>query len=204
MDEAHPLQPTSPYAAAKAGADRLVHSYITSYNIPGIIIRPFNNYGPQQHLEKVIPRFITSAICGEPLTIHGDGSAARDWIFVEDTARAVDCAMHAPIEKIKGEVFNIGTGINISVIDIARKLLEIFDLDEKNLTFMEERFGQVQNHISSTGKAEKVLGFKASVAFDEGLQDTIKWYRENKNIWEKQMFFRQVPVKTMDGSIVWY
>lgn len=204
MNEEHPLCPTSPYAAAKAGADRLVYSYITSYDIPGIIIRPFNNYGPQQHLEKVIPRFITSAILEEPLTIHGNGSAARDWIHVEDTARAVDKAMHAPIEKIRGEVFNVGTGISISVMDIARKLLQIFNLDDKNLSYMEERFGQVQNHISSTGKSEKILGFKASTPFEQGLQTTIRWYKENRHLWEKQMFFRHVPVKTMDGSIVWY
>jgi dTDP-glucose 4,6-dehydratase len=112
--------------------------------------------------------------------------------------------MHAPIEKIRGEVFNVGTGISISVMDIARKLLEIFNLDEKNLSYMEERFGQVQNHISSTEKSEKVLGFKATVPFEDGLQTTIEWYKENRSLWERQMFFRHVPVKTMDGSIVWY
>ncbi|MDH4231856.1 MAG: GDP-mannose 4,6-dehydratase, partial [Nitrospirota bacterium] len=204
MDEEHPLNPTTPYAAAKAGADRLVYSYVESYGIPGVIIRPFNNYGPHQHLEKVIPRFITSAILKEPLTIHGDGSAARDWIFVEDTAKAVDQAMHAQLNAVKGEVFNAGTGITISVLDIAKKIIELFGLDHTYLQYMEERFGQVQNHISSTEKAEKQLGFKAKVMFDEGLLKTIEWYKNNRDFWEKQMAMRKVPVKNKSGEIVWY
>ena len=204
MDEDHPLNPTTPYAAAKAGADRLVSSYVESYDIPGVIIRPFNNYGPRQHLEKVIPRFITSAILGEPLTIHGDGSAARDWLFVEDTAEAVDRALHAPLERVKGEVFNIGTGVSISVLEIARRISSAFGLDDSHLTFMDERFGQVQNHISSTGKAEKTLGFRAAVGFEEGLERTIQWYKDNVNYWEKQVSMRKVPVKNKAGEIVWY
>lgn len=204
MDEGHPLNPTTPYAAAKAGADRLVYSYIKSYDLPGIIIRPFNNYGPHQHLEKVIPRFITSAILKEPLTIHGDGSASRDWIYVEDTAIAIDNAMHAPIEKVQEEVFNIGTGTDKSVYEIAKMILREFELDDTYLTFMEERSGQVQKHLSSTGKAEQLLGFKAEISFEKGLQKTIKWYKENKHIWEKHIAMRKVPVKTKNGSICWY
>jgi len=204
MGEEHPLNPTTPYAAAKAGADRLVYSYIKSYDIPGVIIRPFNNYGPYQHLEKVLPRFITSAILNEPLTIHGDGSAARDWVFVEDTAEAIDRAMHVSIDKVRGEAFNVGTGISISVLEIARKILEIFNLDDKHQIFMDERFGQVQNHISSTDKAEKILGFKTKVIFDEGLKRTVDWYKKNRQFWEKQMTMRKVPVKNKAGEIVWY
>jgi dTDP-glucose 4,6-dehydratase len=204
MDEEHPLNPTSPYAAAKTGADRLVYSYIKSYDIPGVIIRPFNNYGPRQHLEKVIPRFITSAILGEPFTVHGDGSAARDWVHVSDTADAVDKAMHCPIEKIRGEVFNVGTGRSINVLEIAGKILGKYRLDSGNLNFMEERFGQVQNHIASVEKADKLLGFRAAINFEEGLENTIKWYNENRRHWEQQVLFRHVPVKTRDGSVIWY
>jgi len=203
MDEDHPLNPTSPYAAAKAGADRLVYSYITAHDIPGVIIRPFNNYGPRQHLEKVIPRFVTSCILDEPLTIHGDGSAARDWVFAEDTARAVDLAIHAPAEKVMGEVFNIGSGRPLSVIEIAKKISAAFGKEER-FEFMTERYGQVQKHISSTAKAEEILGFRPSVSFDEGLEKTIEWYRQHRRIWEKQMAMRKVPVKTKDGTVVWY
>ncbi|GBD99328.1 dTDP-glucose 4,6-dehydratase [bacterium BMS3Abin07] len=203
MDEDHPLNPTSPYAAAKAGADRLVYSYITAHDIPGVIIRPFNNYGPNQHLEKVIPRFITSCILGEPLMIHGDGTAMRDWVYAGDTARAVDLAIHAPLEKIRGEAFNIGTGKPFGVLEIAQKISAEFNMKE-NFEFMAERYGQVQKHISSTDKANEILGFKASVGFEEGLEKTIQWYRENRNIWEKQMAMRKVPVKARDGAIEWY
>lgn len=204
MDEDHPLNPTTPYAAAKAGADRLVHSYIVSYDIPGVIIRPFNNYGPSQHLEKVIPRFITSALMGEPLTIHGDGSALRDWIFVEDTARAVDLAIHAPLDKVKGQIFNVGSGVSISVLEIAKKIIAGFGLKKEQFEYMEDRFGQVDKHISSTEKASSVIGFRTAVSFGEGLKTTIDWYKDNRAIWEKQIALRKVPVKARDGSIIWY
>lgn len=204
MDENHPLNPTSPYAAAKAGADRLVYSYIVAHNIPGLIIRPFNNYGPRQHLEKVIPRFITSCILGEPLTIHGDGSAARDWLYADDTAQAIDLAIHATIDKVQGEVFNIGTGISLRVLDIAQKVLNAFQLDDSHLTYMKDRMGQVQQHIASYKKAHEILGFTPQVSFDEGLKKTIQWYKDNKPLWIKQLPLRHVPVKARDGSIIWY
>jgi dTDP-glucose 4,6-dehydratase len=204
MDEEHPLNPTSPYAAAKAGADRLVYSYIKSYDLPGIIIRPFNNYGPSQHLEKAIPRFITSAILNEPFTIHGDGSAARDWIFVEDTVEAIDRAIHATLDNIQGEVLNVGTGTSTSVLDVAKKILSIFELDSSHLTYMEDRYGQVQNHISSIEKTKQLLGFTARVPFDEGIRKSAQWYKNNKPLWEKQIAMRKVPVKTKVGKLVWY
>jgi dTDP-glucose 4,6-dehydratase len=204
MDEEHPLNPTSPYAAAKAGADRLVYSYIVAHDLPGVIIRPFNNYGPRQHLEKVIPRFITSCILGEPLTIHGDGSALRDWVYTSDTLKAVDLAIHAPLAKVKGEVFNIGTGQSYTVLQIARKLLNIFGLNESDLSFMTDRYGQVQKHIASYKKAEEILGFVPEVGFEDGLKRTIQWYKENRAVWEKQIPLRRVPIKAKDGSIMWY
>src|SRR5687767_3924669 len=98
MDEEHPLNPRSPYAATKAGGDRLAYSYYVTYELPIVILRPFNNYGPFQHPEKVVPRFITQALRDEPLTIHGDGHASRDWLFVEDDARAIVAAIEADIE----------------------------------------------------------------------------------------------------------
>ena len=205
MDEQHPLNPTSPYAAAKAGADRLVYSYIIAHDIPGVIIRPFNNYGPRQHLEKVVPRFITSCILGEPLTIHGDGSASRDWIHASDTARAVDLAIHAPLDKVRGEAFNVGTGRSLSILEIADKVIKAFRLNNKdNLSYIPDRFGQVQKHIASTEKAKTVLGFINEITFEDGLTKTIEWYKENRSFWEKQLPMRRVPVKAKDGSVLWY
>ena len=104
MDEEHPLNPRSPYAATKAGGDRLAYSYWVTYGLPIAIVRPFNNYGPRQHPEKVVPRFITQALAGEPLTIHGDGHASRDWLHVDDTASAIEALIDVPIERIAGEV----------------------------------------------------------------------------------------------------
>ena len=99
MDEEHPLNPRSPYAATKAGGDRLAYSYWVTYGLPIVIVRPFNNYGPRQHPEKVVPRFITQALAGEPLTIHGDGHASRDWLHVDDTASAIEALIDAPLER---------------------------------------------------------------------------------------------------------
>src|SRR5476651_592887 len=119
MDEEHPLNPRSPYAATKAGADRLAYSYYVTYGLPIVIVRPFNNYGPRQHPEKVVPRFITQALADEPLTVHGDGHASRDWLYVGDDAEAIQATIEAPIEKIAGEVINVATGVDISVSEIA-------------------------------------------------------------------------------------
>src|SRR5205085_1268002 len=111
--------PSSPYAAAKAGADRLVDSYVRTYDLPAVILRPFNNYGPRQHLEKVVPRFLTSALLDEPLTLHGGGSAARDWLYVDDCVDGILAALDAPLPRVRGQVLNLGTGIATSVAEIA-------------------------------------------------------------------------------------
>ena len=123
MDEEHPLNPRSPYAGTKAGADRLAYSYYVTYGLPIVIVRPFNNYGPSQHPEKVVPRFITQALADEPLTIHGDGHASRDWVYVDDDAEAIESIIAAD-DRVNGEVINVATGIDISVADIADMVLE--------------------------------------------------------------------------------
>src|ERR671939_224835 len=124
MDEEHPQNPRSPYAGTKAGADRLAYSYWATYGLPIVIVRPFNNYGPRQHPEKVVPRFITQALDDEPLTVHGDGHASRDWLYVLDDAEAIEAVIDAPIDAIAGEVINVATGIDISVSEIADIVLE--------------------------------------------------------------------------------
>ena len=120
MDEEHPLNPRSPYAATKAGGDRLAYSYFVTYGLPIVIVRPFNNYGPRQHPEKVVPRFITQALSGEPLTIHGDGHASRDWLYVDDDAEAIEAIIAADIDALAGEVVNVATGVDISVNERGR------------------------------------------------------------------------------------
>jgi dTDP-glucose 4,6-dehydratase len=183
MDEVHPLNPRSPYAATKAGADRLAYSYWTTYGLPVVIVRPFNNYGPRQHPEKVVPRFITQALADEPLTIHGDGHASRDWLYVIDDAEAIAALIEAPIEPLAGEVLNIATGVDLSVAEIARLVLGVLGKPESLCTHVAERPGQVDRHIGSTEKAERLLGWRARTSFEEGLERTVAWYRDNEAWW---------------------
>jgi dTDP-glucose 4,6-dehydratase len=204
MTEDHPLCPTTPYASAKAGADRLVYSYWKTYGIPAIILRPFNQYGPYQHLEKVIPRFITSAILNEKLMVHKEGNARRDWLHIEDTCERIDKALHADIKKLKGEAINIGSGFSLDILSIAKKVLKMTKRSEKLITFVEERLGQVQNHLSSTEKAERLLGIKPGRDFDTGLQQTVKWYADNRKWWEKLLWMRRVAIMTEKGKEEYY
>jgi dTDP-glucose 4,6-dehydratase len=184
MDEDHPLNPRSPYAATKAGADRLAYSYWVTYDLPITIVRPFNNYGPFQHPEKALPRFIIQALRDEPLTIHGDGHASRDWLFVEDDAEAIEAVIAAPLENVAGEVLNIATGIDISVSDIADYVLDALDKPRSLKVHTEERPGQVDRHIGSTDRAERLIGFRARTSFERGLEKTIAWYVDNRAWWE--------------------
>jgi dTDP-glucose 4,6-dehydratase len=183
MDEEHPLNPRSPYAATKAGADRLAYSYFTTYGLPIVIVRPFNNYGPRQHPEKVVPRFIIQALSDEPLTIHGDGHASRDWLYVDDDAEAIRAAIEAPVEDVAGEVLNIATGVDISVAAIADLVLAELGKPAELRRHVEERPGQVDRHIGSTDKAERLLGWRARTSFEDGLERTVSWYRDNEVWW---------------------
>ena len=156
MDEEHPLNPRSPYAATKAGGDRLAYSYRVTYGLPIVIVRPFNNYGPRQHPEKVVPRFVTQALAGEALTIHGDGHASRDWLHVDDTASAIEALIEAPLERVAGEVVNVATGVDITVAEIARLVLAAVGNPDATAVHVEERPGQVDRHIGSTDKLERL------------------------------------------------
>jgi len=184
MDEEHPLNPRSPYAATKAGGDRLAYSYFVTYGLPIVIVRPFNNYGPHQHPEKVIPRFITQALCDEPLTIHGEGSASRDWLYVDDDAEAIERAILADVDAVAGEVVNVATGVDIAVAEIADMVLEGLGKPASLKVHVDERLGQVDRHIGSTEKAEMLLGWRARTSFEEGLARTISWYADNRAWWE--------------------
>ena len=183
MDEEHPLNPRSPYAATKAGADRLAYSYFVTYGLPVVIVRPFNNYGPRQHPEKVVPRFVTQALQERALTIHGDGHASRDWLYVDDDAEAIEAVIGAPLENVAGEVLNVATGVDISVDDIADAVLDALGKPSSLKEFVTERPGQVDRHIGSTEKMERLTGWRARTSFAEGLERTIAWYRENEAWW---------------------
>jgi dTDP-glucose 4,6-dehydratase len=184
MDEDHPLEPRSPYAATKAGGDRLSYSYAVTYDLPVVIVRPFNNYGPRQHPEKVVPRFITQALRGDALTIHGDGHASRDWLYVDDHAEALEALIDTPIEELAGEVLNVATGVDLTVAEIADLVLEAVGNPEATKSYVEERPGQVDRHIGSTDKMHRLTGWRARTTFEHGLERTVAWYRDNEAWWQ--------------------
>jgi len=209
MDEKHPLNPMSPYAAAKTGADRLVYSYITTYKLPAVIIRPFNAYGPRQHLEKLIPRFVTSAILGEALTVHGSGNSRRDFTHVYDIARAIDLVLHAPSAKVEGEVFNIASGKDWSVNEIAQLVMKALEIKytkgeiKHALSSMNigDRPGQVYRHTGDASKLARALGWKQQHDFRSGLRETVEWYCANHEWWKTKLWMRHVPIETGKGKI---
>lgn len=202
MSEDHPLNPLSPYAGAKAGADRLVYSYWSHADMPAVILRPFNNYGARQHLEKMTPRFVTSAIKSERLTIHGNGNAKRDWVYVDDVCEAIDKTLHAEdFSRIKNQVINIGTGKATSVLDIAKRILGELNKPEEMVHYIGDRPGQVSCHIASTTKAKNLIGWEARTSLEEGFKKTIDWYRANEPWWRELEWMKHVSIRTTDGKI---
>jgi len=202
MNEEHPLKPLSPYASAKCGADRLVFSYFTTYQIPAVIIRPFNNFGPRQHLEKLVPRFLTSVLLGEPLTVHGDGSAARDFVYVEDNCEAIDRVMHAPSEKVDGQIFNVGTGVHRTITEIAADIRTLCPKNFPGETIVADRPGQVFRHTADIRKIETTLGWAPKTSWKDGLAKTLAWYDANRTWWAKQVWMRHIEIETQDGKKV--
>jgi len=204
MDEEHPLNPMSPYASAKCGADRLVFSYWATYRVPAVIVRPFNNFGPMQHLEKVVPRFITSTLLGEKLTVHGKGDAARDFLHVEDTCRAIDLVLQASGDLVHGETFNVASGEHRSILEIARDVVGLMNYRMDQIQFIEDRPGQVVRHTGNWSKIHRVLGWKPLLFWKEGLQRTAAWYEQNRELWSRQLFMRQIPIVTASGKIAYH
>ena len=186
MDETHPLNPQSPYAAAKAGADRLAYSYFLTYKLPIVVIRPFNAYGPNQYPEKLIPFFVTNAILGKNLLIYGDGKNTRDWTYVSDSVRGIWKVLQT--SNIEGETINVGTGEEMDVVGIAEVILEelkVQGFKGSKMEFIGDRPGHVKRLITSLDKAMNLIGWSPEIKFKEGLKRTISWYVDNKKWWEK-------------------
>jgi dTDP-glucose 4,6-dehydratase len=175
-DENSPIKPSSPYSSSKASSDLLVLSYVRTYGFPGLITRSSNNYGPYQFPEKFLPLMITNAMDGKPLPIYGDGKQQRDWLHVEDNCRGV----LAVLEKGRiGESYNIG-GLDIEEnIAIARRLLQIAGRPESLLTYVKDRPGHDRRYALTCEKMEKELGWKPLIPFEQGLRQTIEWYKTN-------------------------
>jgi dTDP-glucose 4,6-dehydratase len=164
-----------------------------------VIVRPFNNYGPHQHLEKAVPRFITSCLLGEPLTVHGDGSAARDWMFVDDHCEALDRLLHVKPETVVGEVINLGTGEHHTVLQIAEGVREVMHVGSP-IQFIGDRPGQVFRHTADPTKAKRLLDWEATTSLKDGLKRTVDWYRENDGWWRPQMWMRRIPIISAAGK----
>lgn len=179
----------------------MIYAFAQTYGLPVTIVRPFNNYGPGQHLEKLVPRFITSALRGDPLTIHGDGRAARDWVFVDDSCAAIERLLDAPAADVRGQVFNVGTGTATDVLTLAHAVLRATGASERLLAHVPDRPGQVPRHCADATRMRERLGFVPATALADGLAATVAWYQTHQAWWERQLWMRSVPVARPDGTI---
>jgi dTDP-glucose 4,6-dehydratase len=166
------LNPRNPYAATKASADLLAHSYHTTHDLPVVITRTSNNFGPRQHPEKLIPKFIRNVAAGESLPVYGDGSNVREWIYVEDNCRALDLVLR---EGTVGEVYNIGSHAEKTNLEITEAILEAVGADDDLIEFVDDRAGHDQRYALDTAKIES-LGWEPEYTFAEGLAQTVEYY----------------------------
>jgi dTDP-glucose 4,6-dehydratase len=175
-DENFPLNPSSPYSAAKAGSDLLVRSYFTTYHMPVIVTRASNNYGPYQFPEKLIPLMISNALEDKPLPVYGDGRQVRDWLYVEDHCRSVRAILERGRE---GEIYNIGGSRSLPNIDVVRKILAATGKPETMIRYVEDRPGHDRRYALTSEKTMRETGWSAVVPFEEGLRATVDWYRNH-------------------------
>jgi dTDP-glucose 4,6-dehydratase len=186
--EDSPLNPRNPYAASKAGGDRLAYAYWASYGLPVCITRASNNYGPYQYPEKLIPLFVTNAIDDLPLPLYGDGRNVRDWLFVRDHAAAIDFLLDT---GEAGETYNIAGGNEEENLSITREVLRALGKPESLIRFVEDRPGHDRRYSLDAGKLAR-LGFSPPTPFEEGLAETIRWYRLHEDWWR--------PIKEKDSA----
>ena len=186
--ETDELRPRNPYSASKAGADRLAYSYWATYNVPVVITRASNNYGPNQFPEKIIPLFITNALDALPLPLYGDGLNERDWLHVRDHCRAVDLLID---RGAAGEVYNIGGGNGITNIDLTRRILALTGQPDSLITPVADRPGHDRRYSLDAAKLQS-LGWRPEVDFGRGLAETVAWYRANEDWWR--------PIKNGDPA----
>ena len=175
-NEDFPVQPSSPYSASKAASDLLVLSYVRTYKFPALITRSSNNYGPYQFPEKFLPLMITNALSDKPLPIYGDGKQQRDWLHVEDNCRGI----LAVLERGKiGEVYNIGGSHVEENLDMVRRLLQLTGKPQSLLSYVADRPGHDRRYALDSTKIETELGWKREIPLEDGIRQTIEWYKEN-------------------------
>ncbi|MGE3807350.1 MAG: dTDP-glucose 4,6-dehydratase, partial [Gemmataceae bacterium] len=174
--EETPLAPNSPYAASKAAADLLVRSYAHTFGMPALITRCSNNYGPYQFPEKLIPLFISNLLRDESVPIYGSGQNVRDWIHVRDHCSAIDLVRR---RGQPGEVYNIGSRCERTNLALTEKLLEVLGKPRTLMRYVKDRLGHDHRYAIDPSKIEKELGWRPAVPFEQGLRDTVQWYRDH-------------------------
>ena len=190
--ETDELRPRNPYAASKAGADRLAYSYWATYEVPVVITRASNNYGPYQFPEKIIPLFVTNAFDDIPVPLYGDGLNERDWLHVADHCRAIDTVIE---RGSSGEVYNIGGGNHVANADLTRQILRLAGKPESLIRHVADRPGHDRRYSLNSDKV-RALGWTPAVGFEQGLADTVDWYRQNEWWWR--------PIKQEDPAFKAY
>jgi dTDP-glucose 4,6-dehydratase len=178
--EQSPLQPSSPYSATKAGADLLVASYYETFALETVICRGSNNYGPYQYPEKLIPLMVLNAFNGDKLPVYGDGMQVRNWLYVEDFARGIG---HVLAHGAPGEVYNVGGPDECPNLEVVKRIVSLTGNDESLIEYVTDRPGHDRRYSLGSEKV-RALGWEAQVRFEEGLDATVKWYRDNPGWWE--------------------
>jgi dTDP-glucose 4,6-dehydratase len=178
--ESSPLEPSSPYSATKAGADLLVASYQRTYGLETLICRGSNNYGPNQYPEKLIPLMVLNALHGDPLPVYGDGANVRNWLFVEDFAAGIGYVLE---HGEPGETYNVGGPDECDNLTVVRRIVELTGADPSLIEFVTDRLGHDRRYSLRSDKVA-ALGWRAGTRFEEGLERTVAWYRDNPWWWE--------------------
>jgi len=176
-----PLMPRSPYAASKAGGDRLAYAYYTTYGLPVVVTRCSNNYGPRQYPEKLVPLFVTNALDDQPLPVYGTGLNRRDWLHVDDHCAALATLLLQP--GIEGETFNIGAGHELDVLTITDTLLDLLGKPRTLIRHVEDRPGHDRRYAVDCSKLTRLTGWTPKIDFPTGIRGTVEWFRAHESWW---------------------
>ncbi|MFF9852779.1 dTDP-glucose 4,6-dehydratase [Streptomyces litmocidini] len=179
--EEWPLLPNSPYAASKASSDLIARSYWRTHGLDLSITRCSNNYGPYQHPEKLIPRFVTNLLEGTPLPVYGTGGNMREWLHVDDHCRAIHLVL---TQGRAGEIYNIGSGNELTNMALTERILDLCGADSSAIRYVTDRKGHDLRYSLDDTKIREQLGYAPRVSFDEGLAGTVAWYQDNPEWWK--------------------
>jgi dTDP-glucose 4,6-dehydratase len=174
------VRPSSPYSVAKAAGDLHVPAYVRTFGVNASITRGSNTYGPNQYPEKLIPLFVTNALDGEPLPLYGDGRQVRDWLHVEDHCAGIELVLR---EGEPGKAYNVGGGDEHENVDVANAILSLLGADKSLLRHVEDRPGHDRRYSLDTSRLRE-LGWAPHRSFEEGLRETVEWYRRRRDWWE--------------------